>query len=246
MSRHVALTVLAIALALPAGAQSHLVEGVSPYVSLDLAGGPFPAFTAAGVDLSGSLGRRLGLGFDVAVLLARGTTDFEDERLPYPPETHLGLEVAFSFGPDRSPWRVSAVGLVSLADGSTFTFPADGGPTVLSGGLEAVERRARASVVRYFALRDGSFRIWAGSGLYRAVRDYEDSILIFDAGGPDERMVGGEARTETSVGAVVALPVALEVGRGAVLVLEPELRLGLKDVVLGVVGDGQVTLRLNL
>ncbi|MGB3545227.1 hypothetical protein [Rubrivirga sp.] len=242
MSRHVALTVLAIALALPAGAQSHLVEGVGPYVSLDLAGGPFPAFTPAGVDLSGSLG----LGFDVAVLLARGTTDIDDERFPYPPETHLGLEVAFSLRLDRSRWRVTAIGLASLAKGSTFTFPTDGGPTALSGGLKAIERRARASVVGYFPLYSGPLSIWAGGGLYRAVREYEDSILIFDAGGPDERAVGGETRTETSSGAVVALPVALEVGRGMVLALEPELRVGLETVVFGVVGDGQVTLRLNL
>ncbi|WP_412068430.1 hypothetical protein [Rubrivirga sp. IMCC43871] len=235
--------VVAFVVVAPASAQSHVVGRAGPVVSLDLAGGPFPAFTPAGVDASGSVGYRFGNGLDLTVLLGYGGP-VDDERFLYPAELHIGADVGWVVGPDRAPWRLAVVGLATVSGATTFVFPADSGPTETRGGREVVETRARASAVRYLPLADGSVRAQVGVGLYGAVRELTASTLVFGAGGPDEQTVGGETRTETSVGAVVSLPVSLELGP-AVLVLDPALRVDASSLIFGL-GDGQVTLRLNL
>ena len=137
------------------------------------------------------------------------------------------------------------MGLACLADGDTFAFP-DEGPTERRGGIGSIEQRARASVVRYIRVLDERLQVWAGGGLFAAVRRIEHSTLIFDAGGSDERAVGGNVGVEQRVGGVIALPVVFEITDRAALVLEPELRVRLYELVFFGPGDGQATLRLNL
>ena len=60
-----------------------------------------------------------------------------------------------------------------------------------------------------------------------------------------EIVAEGYTTTETRAGASAALPVAIDLGRGLTLVVEPELRAGIPYVLIGDI-DGQVTVRLNL
>lgn len=215
---------LALALALPAAAQPVLDAGPGPFGSLDLVGGPFPSFTPAGTDVGGALGYRFGTGPDVAVLLGYGAA-VDDDRFPYPAETHLGATVGVTRGTGRAAWRLEASGLLTVSGSNTFAFPPDGGPTEVRGGPTVIERRARAGVTRYVRLAGGPVRVALGAGAFGAVRMVDSSTLIFSAGTADENAVGGETRTETSVGLELSLPIAIEVGRGASLTLHPTGRI---------------------
>ena len=238
----------AVLLALAAGpalGQSVVDRRAGPVVSLDLAGGAFPAFTPAGVDASGALGYTFGNGLDATLLLGYGGA-VADTLFPYPPEVHVGVDLSLALGPERAPWRLSATGLASVSGSSTFVFPADGGPTETPGGPDVIETRARASVLRFVGVLDrGGVRVLAGGGAFAAVRRIASDSTVYNAGGPDERVRIGEPVVETRTGAVIALPVAVRLGERATLVLDPELRVGLEDLFFGV-GDGQVTLRLGL
>lgn len=241
-----ALLSIAVLGACPTRAQSHLVEGPGPYASLDVAGGPFPMITPAGVDVSGGLGYRLGHGLDVALLVGRAGA-VADTLFPYPPEWHLGTELGATLG---RRWRLAVAANVSIAEADTFAFPAVPGssrfgPTEVRGESTVIERRARATVTRYVPLVEGRLRVLAGVGLFGAVRRVTGSTLLFGAGGPDERAVGGETVTETTAGVVVAAPVTLRLRHGPTLVLDPEVRLSPLSPVFGI-GDGQLTLRVNL
>ncbi len=224
-------------------AQSLLVERPGAIVSLDLAGGPFPMLTPAGVDRSGSLGARLGRGVDVAVTLGYGGA-VADTLFPYPAEIHAGLEASLAWA-ERAPWRVVVGGNVSVSGSDTYIFPDGGGPTVVPDRRSVLERRGRVSVARYLRVTSGRVRVLAGLGLYGSVRHLTSSTLVFRAGGPGELTVGGDTVTESSRGVLLAVPVAVRLGPRADVVLEPELRFNPLLWGLGA-GDGQVTVRLNL
>lgn len=235
-----ALSVLVVAT--PAVAQSHLVDEAGPFVSVDLVGGAFPDLTPAGKGLSGGAGYRSASGADVGLLLGR-FGGVADTLLPFPGETHLGAAVAVAFGPEASPWRVGGVGKAVVADGRVFAFPPEG-PTELREGPGVTETFARAFLARYVRLADGPVRVLLGGGLTASARRIAPSPMIFEAGTPDERVVPDEAVVETGYGALLAVPVAVRLGRGVTLTVEPEARVDLESLAYRV-ADGQVTARLT-
>ncbi|MEM7787180.1 MAG: hypothetical protein AAF594_05560 [Bacteroidota bacterium] len=198
------------------------------------------------------MGARLGGGVDVAALVGYSGAA-ADTRFPYPAEVHLGADARWTVGREGSPWRLGASALVSVSGGNTFVFPPNGGTTEVRGGRRVREWHARAGVARYVRLIDGPVRIWGAGGAFAAVRQIESSTLIFQEGTPDEIVAGGDSTTETWGGIRIGLPIAVDLGRGRVLVVEPELRPGVPSIALGSATpvlpgrtDGQVTVRLNL
>jgi hypothetical protein len=237
------LVAVLFALAVPVSAQAHLAGGTGPYVSVDLVGGAFPDITPAGDGVGGGVGYRFGNGLDAEVFVSRAG-GVADTLFPYPPETHLGAAVAVAFGPEASPWRVGGVGKVVVADRTVFAFPPEG-PTELREGPGVIDSWARLSLARYVRLADGPVRVFVGGGPHVGVRRLPPSPLIFEAGTPNERVVPDEETVETQYGVSLAAPVAVRLGRGMTLALEPEARFDLEFFLLGGFLDGQVTARLN-
>ncbi len=238
----ITLLVLVVGLShAPARAQSHLADGTGGYVFLTLVGGPFADITPAGDGVAGGVGLRFAQ-LDVSVLLGRSGA-VADTLFPYPGETHLGAAVAVTFGPGGSPWRAQVIGKTVVADRRGFAFPPDG-PTELRDGPGVIESFARASLMRHVRIGEGSTRVLPGIGLYRDARRIEPSPLVFGAGTPEERAIDDEPTVEGRWGVVASVPVSVRLGGRATLVVEPEARASVFDLIYATV-DGQLTARLN-
>lgn len=135
-----------LVLAVPVAAQSHLVDGAGPYVTVDLVGGAFPDITPAGGGLGAGIGYRFGNGLDAEFFASRAGA-VADTLFPYPPETHLGAAVAVAFGLEASPWRLGAVGRLVVADRTVVAFP-PGRPTELREGPGVIDSWARVGLAR--------------------------------------------------------------------------------------------------
>ena len=245
---HLGLVVALLALAPVASAQSHLVRAPGLVAGVDVVGGPFPATSAAGVDVSGALGWRLGNGLDVSALVGYGGP-VDDLIFPYAPEVHLGAEAAFAFGREAGPWRIAVSGRAATAAANAYAFSGDLGSGARRGerrgGREWVEVWGGASASRFVRLVDGPERVAVGVGAFVHVHRVAPTTLIFDEGTADERVARGDVRTERLTGVLVSLPVAVEVG-GATVVLDSQLRASLIQFIPYGISDGAVTLRVNL
>ena len=230
-------------------AQSHLAPRPGPFVVIDLYASPFQLGLERKA-VGGAVGYRVGGGIDLALRIEHESEEVfprsSDRVIELPGQTLVGVEASLAFGPDRAPWRAVGAAGVAWAGRSDPAYSAEGGPAFRSG-RRLSQTHAVASLSRYVRVDEGPMAVYLGGGAYVEARRRAAETTVYGAGGPDERAVRTEGRTDWTSGVVLTVPVVVRLGEQATLTFEPTVRVMTAALVYGfAAADGHVAVRLAL
>ena len=214
-----------------AGAQPRPTSASGPFAAVDLSGSPLVAGIRREAfqdeSLGGTAGYRLNRRVDVALRIERVQRPGDPTLGGIPNRTLVGAGAALRYGTDRAPVRFALLAAALLQDKSDRAIlPIESGAlTEFRGGRQVYGLDAAVSAAKYFALTRGVVRLSAGVGPFVEVWHKFPETTIYDAGSPDERAFTRDPVTDWQSGVALAAPLAIRLGRGVDLVVDPSLRI---------------------